>query len=79
MIRLIGEDAKRESEPDPALVKNILELIDRETDLLSRGRTSHLTWMRLRMQHLITAYIQNPSFNPAAAIPKRRVKKGISP
>lgn len=63
--------------PDSRLLRDIYELVAREMDLLSRGRSAHMTQLRLRLIHLLVAYIQDPVYNPAAGLPDRRVKKGL--
>lgn len=62
--------------PDSRLLRDIYELVAREMDLLSRGRSAHMTQLRLRLIHLLVDYIQDPAYNPAAGLPDRRVKKG---
>lgn len=60
------------------LVLDIHELLDRERDLLERGRSAHMTQLRLRLLHLVTTYIHSPEHNPAAGLRDRRVpKQGI--
>jgi len=50
------------------LTKEIIELIDREADLLIRGvKDSNLDGLRRRISILFLQYIKTPSFNPEAA------------
>ena len=52
---------------DCRLTREISELIDREADLLNRGRTSKsLESLRLRISHLFLEFVQTPEFNPEA-------------
>lgn len=68
---VVGEDSR--------LLRDIYELVAREMDLLNRGRSSNMTQLRLRLQHLLVSYIQNPVYNPAAGLPDRRLKLGQIP
>ena len=68
---IVGEDSR--------LLRDIYELVAREMDLLSRGRSANMTQLRLRLQHLLVSYIQDPVYNPAAGLPDRRVKIGPVP
>jgi len=55
-------------EHDCKLTKEIIELIDREADLLIRGvKDSSLDGLRRRISILFLQYIKTPSFNPEAA------------
>jgi len=55
-------------EHDCKLTKEIIELIDREADLLIRGvKDSNLDGLRRRISILFLQYIKTPSFNPEAA------------
>jgi hypothetical protein len=60
---------------DDQLLLDIFELTEREIDMLNRGRSTHMTQLRLRLQNLIKEYIQRTEYNPAAALPNRRVKR----
>lgn len=49
------------------LAKDIIELIDREADLLNRGRPlKSMEKLRVRLQHLFLELIKTPDFNPSA-------------
>ncbi|GLE01880.1 hypothetical protein PINS_up010718 [Pythium insidiosum] len=53
---------------DCALTREIIELIDREADMLSRGRKKEsLEGLRKRLTNLFLQFIENPEFNPEAA------------
>lgn len=53
---------------DCRLSRDIVELIDREGDLLSRGRSAEsLRGLRHRLSNLFFNFIQTPEFNPEAA------------
>ncbi|KAJ3043905.1 hypothetical protein HDV00_003944 [Rhizophlyctis rosea] len=53
---------------DCNLTREIVELIDREGDLVSRGRESgSLEGLRRRISNLFMQFIQTPEFNPEAA------------
>ncbi|XP_027029299.2 IQ and ubiquitin-like domain-containing protein isoform X1 [Tachysurus fulvidraco] len=55
-------------EHDCKLTREILELIDREGDLLMRGvKESNLEGLRKRIATLFLQYIKNPHFNPQAS------------
>merc|ERR1712070_755630 len=52
---------------DCNLTREIVELIDREADLLNRGRSeSSLQGLRRRMLNLFLQFIETPEFNPEA-------------
>ncbi|MCI4381860.1 hypothetical protein PGIGA_G00256870 [Pangasianodon gigas] len=52
-------------EHDCKLTREIVELIDREADLLTRGvKESNLEGLRKRIATLFLQYIKNPTFNP---------------
>lgn len=52
---------------DCRLTRNIIELIDREGDMLNRGRRqSALSGLRQRLNHKFLEFIQTPEFNPEA-------------
>ncbi|EKG07454.1 hypothetical protein TCSYLVIO_001416 [Trypanosoma cruzi] len=51
---------------DSPLTKQIVELVDRESDLLQRGRTAcSLKGLRTRLEHLFKRFIATPEYNPA--------------
>lgn len=53
---------------DTALTRELAQLIDREVDLLERGRpASSLVGLRQRIRSLFLTFAQTPQFNPAAA------------
>lgn len=55
-------------EHDCKLTQEIIELIDREADLLMRGvRETNLDGLRKRISTLFLQYIKTPTFNPEAA------------
>ncbi|XP_025107613.1 IQ and ubiquitin-like domain-containing protein [Pomacea canaliculata] len=55
-------------EHDCKLTEEIIELVDREADLLMRGvKESNLTGLRKRIATLFMQYIKTPTFNPEAA------------
>ena len=55
-------------EHDCKLTKDIVELIDREADLLMRGtKEGNLEGLRQRISSLFLQYIKTPLFNPEAA------------
>ncbi|XP_067933394.1 IQ motif and ubiquitin-like domain-containing protein, partial [Watersipora subatra] len=55
-------------EHDCKLTQDIIELIDREADLLMRGiRDANLEGLRKRISTLFLQYIKTPTFNPEAA------------
>ncbi|XP_061175886.1 IQ and ubiquitin-like domain-containing protein [Saccostrea echinata] len=55
-------------EHDCKLTQEIIELIDREADLLMRGvREGNLEGLRKRISTLFLQYIKTPTFNPEAA------------
>jgi hypothetical protein len=44
-----------------------MELIDREADLLNRGRSpKSMESLRMRISNLFLQFLENPSFNPRA-------------
>ena len=52
---------------DCNLTREIVELIDREADLLNRGRNpKSLNGLRWRISNLFLAFIETPEFNPEA-------------
>ncbi|CAD7926380.1 unnamed protein product [Amoebophrya sp. A25] len=53
---------------DCNLTRDIVDLIDREADLLNRGRSeSSFTALRKRLSNLFLQFIETPEFNPEAA------------
>lgn len=53
---------------DCQLTRHIVELIDREADLLNRGRSEKsVESLRLRIQNLFLQFIETPEFNPEAS------------
>ncbi|ORC87942.1 uncharacterized protein TM35_000191860 [Trypanosoma theileri] len=51
---------------DVPLTREIVELVDRESDLLQRGRTaSSLKGLRTRLENLFKRFIATPEYNPA--------------
>ena len=55
-------------EHDCKLTQEIIELIDREADLLMRGvKEGNLDGLRKRIATLFLQYIKTPTFNPEAA------------
>ena len=53
---------------DCKLTREIVELIDREADMLNRGRSeASLTGLRKRLANLFLQFIETPEFNPESA------------
>lgn len=53
---------------DTKLTRELVELIDREADMLNRGRLGrNLEGLRTRIKHLFLTFIQTPEFNPEAS------------
>ena len=53
---------------DCNLTRDIVELIDREADMLNRGRSeASLTGLRKRLANLFLQFIETPEFNPESA------------
>merc|ERR1712194_344877 len=53
---------------DCNLSRDVVELIDREADMLNRGRgESSLSGLRKRLSNLFLQFIETPEFNPEAA------------
>jgi hypothetical protein len=53
---------------DCNLTRDLVELIDREADLLNRGRSEKtLLGLRKRIENLFLSFLQTPEFNPEAA------------
>jgi hypothetical protein len=54
------------------LTKEIIELIDREADMLNRGRKEKsLEGLRKRLSNLFLQFIEIPEFNPESATVKQ--------
>lgn len=59
--------SKHKNNANIALLRDISDLIDREADMLNRGRPADkLENMRLRLSNLLLQYIENPVYNPRA-------------
>jgi hypothetical protein len=53
---------------DCGLTREIVELVDREADMLNRGRKqSSLAGLRKRLANLFLQFVETPEFNPEAA------------
>ena len=53
---------------DTDLTREIVDLIDREADMLNRGRSeTSLDGLRQRLCNLFLQFIETPNFNPEAA------------
>ena len=53
---------------DCNLTRDVVELIDREADMLNRGRSeASLQGLRKRLANLFLQFIETPEFNPEAA------------
>ncbi|KAH6599010.1 hypothetical protein BASA50_003330 [Batrachochytrium salamandrivorans] len=64
---------------DCRLSRDIVELIDREGDLVSRGRNvSSLQGLRQRISSLFLQFIRTPEFNPEAAAHQKHTNAGQS-
>lgn len=64
---------------DCPLTRNIVSLIDREGDLLKRGRdTKALEGLRLRISNLFFQFMKTPEFNPEAASLQKFPNEGHS-
>ncbi|KAF0979336.1 hypothetical protein FDP41_001679 [Naegleria fowleri] len=67
----------KEFEKD-SLSKDIIELIDREADLLNRGRKdSSLVGLRKRLSNLFLHFIHEPKYNPEAMVLVNRKKNQL--
>uniref|UniRef100_A0A8C6SQI1 IQ motif and ubiquitin domain containing n=1 Tax=Neogobius melanostomus TaxID=47308 RepID=A0A8C6SQI1_9GOBI len=55
------------NEQDCPLTRDIVDLVDREVDLMPRLKASSLTGLRERIAMLFLQYIKTPAFNPAVA------------
>jgi hypothetical protein len=54
---------------DCKLTRDIVELIDREADLLNRGRReANLEGLRRRLSNLFLQFVETPEFNPEAYV-----------
>jgi hypothetical protein len=70
----------RLQEFDCNLTREIVSLIDREADLLNRGRKpATLDGLRRRISSMFLNFIETPEFNPEASkhqvVPKVRIRK----
>mmetsp|Transcript_22967 Transcript_22967/g.38300 ORF Transcript_22967/g.38300 Transcript_22967/m.38300 type:complete len:425 (-) Transcript_22967:2216-3490(-) len=55
-------------EMDSPLTREIMDLVDREADLLNRGRApKSMESLRTRLSNLFLRFLENPQFNPRAA------------
>jgi hypothetical protein len=64
---------------DCNLTREIVELIDREADLLNRGRAeSSLSGLRKRLANLFLQFVQTPEFNPES-VRFEKVPVGLIP
>ncbi len=55
-------------ELESPLTKEIMELVDREADLLNRGRSAKsMESLRGRISNLFLRFLENPQYNPRAA------------
>jgi hypothetical protein len=55
-------------EMDSPLTGEIMELVDREADLLNRGRApKSMESLRIRLSNLFLRFLENPVYNPRAA------------
>lgn len=67
---------------DCNLTREIVDLIDREADMLNRGRSeASLEGLRKRLANLFLQFVETPNFNPEAArfqkVPKEMLQKEI--
>merc|ERR1712194_701084 len=65
---------------DCNLSRDIVELIDREADMLNRGRSaSSFSGLRKRLANLFLQFVKTPEFNPEAAasqrVPREMIKQ----
>jgi hypothetical protein len=59
---------KHDQENPCSLIKEIIELIEREADMLTRGRPDHsLEGLRQRLNNKYLSFIEIPKFNFEAA------------
>ncbi|RHW71648.1 hypothetical protein DPX39_070036500 [Trypanosoma brucei equiperdum] len=64
---------------DVPLTRQIVELIDREADLLQRGRTMcSLKGLHTRLENLLKRFIATPEYNPAVEEVVRGPKFGVA-
>lgn len=69
---------KNKSNSNISLLRDIVDLVDREGDMLNRGRpVKTMESMRKRLNNLFLQYIENPIFNPRA-IEFINIPKGTS-
>lgn len=61
MIVFIGQEHKCQ------LTRDIVDLIDREVDLMTRVKEASLVGLRMRISTLFLQYIKTPAFNPEVA------------
>jgi hypothetical protein len=55
-------------ELESPLTKEIMELVDREADLLNRGRApKSMESLRLRISNLFLRFLEDPKYNPRAS------------
>jgi hypothetical protein len=55
-------------EYDSPLTRDIADLVDREADLLNRGRPiQSMERLRTRLSNLVLQFIETPEYNPRAA------------
>lgn len=53
---------------DDPLTRDIADLVDREADLLNRGRSlKSMDRLRVRLNNLVLQFLDNPKYNPRAA------------
>jgi hypothetical protein len=53
---------------DTPLTRDISDLVDREADLLNRGRPAQsMDRLRVRLGNVFLQFIESPEFNPRAA------------
>ena len=65
-LKLLNNLRYTVSEFSSRTIDELLYLIERETDWLSRGRSKHsLEGVRVRIDHLFLLFIKNPEYNPA--------------
>ena len=68
MIVDLAPPPHSDQEHECKLTKDIVELIDREADLLMRGvKETNLEGLRKRISTLVLQYIKTPTFNPEVA------------
>ncbi len=53
---------------DDPLTRDIADLVDREADLLNRGRSlKSMDRLRVRLNNLVLQFLDNAKYNPRAA------------